>query len=81
VIPKPKYSKGLSSQSILAFAIIVGLLSVLSTIDLDHDPLLQTCKVDDVVSQRLLPTKLVTTELPQAKMAPQKTLSVSGMIA
>jgi hypothetical protein len=81
VIPKPKYSKALSSQPIVAFAIVIDLLDMLSTINLDDESLLQTDKINNVWTQRLLPTKLVTTELPQAKMAPQKTFSVSGIIA
>jgi hypothetical protein len=80
MIPKSKHHKSLRSQPIVAFAIVFGLLSVLSAIDFDHDPLLQTHEINNVWTQRMLPTEFVTTELPQAKMAPQETFSVGGII-
>ncbi len=53
---------------------------MLSAIDLNYDSLIQTDKVYDVATQGMLSPELVTPQLPQAKMTPQKPLGIGRII-
>ena len=59
------------AQPSVTFRIIVRFVSVLPSIKFYNEPLLQTHKIDDVVTERLLAPKLVIVNLPQAEPLPE----------
>jgi len=66
VVPKSENAKTLIAQPSIALGIIIRLLSVLSSVDLNHQSHFQTHKIDNIPSQRLLSAKFEPFDLPQA---------------
>jgi len=71
MIPESQNYKSLLVQPSIPFPIIIALFRVLAAIDLDNYFLCQANKVDDVIPQRLLPTKLEFIKLPHSDPAPK----------
>src|SRR5207244_10444668 len=82
VIPKSTNLKPLCLQPCGSGYVMrsLFLLVVLSAVDFNYQPFLQTDEIYDVPSSRLLPSKLVSCELTSTEMSPQDTLSVCGII-
>jgi hypothetical protein len=81
VIPKSQDSKTLISQPSVTLCIKTSLLSVLSSIHLNHDSLFQTDKVYDITPQRLLSPEFVAVNPPQAELAPKHTLGIGRVVS
>jgi len=71
MIPESENGKPLLAQPRISFCIIIALLGVVSAIELDNYFLCHAGKVDDVIPQWLLPTKLETVKLPTSDPAPK----------
>ena len=54
---------------------------MLATIKLDNYSLLQADKINDVISYRLLSSKLVSVHLPESQMAPKNPFSFRGIFS
>ena len=51
-------------------------IRMLAAVDLDDEPFRQTDEIDDIPSDRRLPSKPVSVELPKAKARPQSAFSI-----
>jgi len=70
IIPESQNHETLTTKPVIAMAIVIRLLSMLPAVHFDNQPCFQTYKIDDVVSQRLLASELVTIDLPETKLLP-----------
>jgi len=70
VVPKSYNAESLGFQPCRSICIRANLLSVLASIKLHNQPLLETHKINNVRTQQLLSSKLVSTQLTNAKMLP-----------
>jgi hypothetical protein len=76
VIPKTQHAESLFLQPSVSPIIVGLLLTVLSTVNFYHHPLFQTDKINEVWSDGSLPTKFMSANLAQPKMAPKNSFSV-----
>ena len=58
-------------QPLISDLVVRLLLNVLTTVDLNHKVLLQADKIDDVLTHRMLPAKLVSREAAQTQRTPE----------
>jgi hypothetical protein len=81
VVPEAQDGKALDFEPVGAPSIVLSLVSVLATVDLDDQLALQADEVDDEWTQRLLATELVAQHLAPAQPGPQGPLGVGHVLA
>jgi hypothetical protein len=54
---------------------------VLPAINFDHKEFFQTDKIDNVLPDWALSTKLITVNLTEPQMSPEKTFNLSGLVS
>jgi hypothetical protein len=77
VVPEPEHLKPRLTQNAIAGLISHSSLDVLTTIHLDNELRIETDEVEDVVSIRMLTSKLETINLSSAQMTPKVLLGFS----
>ena len=63
VVPETQHAVVVDAELASALVVICELIQMLSSIELDHQPLLGTGEIHDVSGNWILPTKLVTRHL------------------
>jgi hypothetical protein len=77
IIPESHHSKALRFQPNCALLIVPNLHTVLTAIDLDYQPLLETNKINNIRPQHLLPAKFHAGYLATVNFVPQYTFRIS----
>jgi hypothetical protein len=71
IIPKPQHNESLITQPPITISVVTPLSCVLPAVKFDNQSSFQTNKIDDVIAQWLLAAKLVSIDLPKAKLSPE----------
>ena len=79
MIPESQHAKTQPIQVIRPCSIFRRLLHMLTTIHLQNEPLFQTDEIDDVLTDDLLPSKLMSLQLPVPQQAPKQPFGI-GLI-
>jgi len=70
VVPKTQNRKSVTMQHSISLDIFFFLLCMLTTIDLNHNLLLKTDEIYNVITDRLLSSELMTIQLFCSQMIP-----------
>jgi hypothetical protein len=81
VIPVTQYLVTLLFQELGARVVVVLLLPVLRAIDLDHQTLLATDEIHDVLSDQRLTSEFMAEQLPIAQPLPQPAFRIGAVPA
>jgi hypothetical protein len=76
VIPEPQHPIAALHEECRPLLIGSDLRSMVTTIDLYHEPVCRTAEIHDVRADGVLPTKLGVMELPITQLPPEYPLTV-----
>jgi hypothetical protein len=80
VVPIAKHTISMLLQDLRADFVCIGLLDMLSTIQLDHQLDLRANEIRDVASDRDLPSELEFRQLVQSQMPPKMPFGIGRLI-
>lgn len=81
MIPESQCNKTLVTQPSVSLFIMKRLFSVLTAIEFDNQPFLQTYEINNVITQRLLSSKFKPIDLRQTQFSPKQAFAVCRILS